>query len=224
MKRIVGGLVTLAWIALGSLPARAQERLGWSGERMPAGMRKGAKEREYVWGKDQAVMVYVPAGKFRMGDGARDASPVHEVELSAFYIDKLELTWGQWKRSGLAMPSAPDWGIQDDHPVANVSWEDARKFCDWAGRRLPTEAEWEYAARGPEGRIYPWGSEEPTDSHANFWNHLRRTAPVGSYPCGASWCGAMDLAGNVSEWCADWYDTTLYARSRRRTRETTRRR
>ncbi len=223
-RRAAGALTLVAGFVFVAIDRGliAQERsagpeTGWSGERMPEGMRRGAKEKEYVWEKDQSILVYVPSGKFRMGcdDPGDDALPVHEVELSAFYIDKYEATWGQWKRSGLPMPEAPRWGIQDDHPVVNVSWEDAKKYCDWAGRRLPTEAEWEYAARGPEGRKYPWGNEEPTDALARFdqpWDS-GSTKPVGSYPKGASWCGAMDLTGNAWEWCEDWFDDSFYARS-----------
>jgi formylglycine-generating enzyme required for sulfatase activity len=117
-----------------------------------------------------------------------------------------------------AYPQGPGTSAPNDHPVTQVSWDDAQAYCAWAGGQLPTEAQWEYAARGPEGNIYPWGdtfdgtrlnycdSNCPTD-----WRDTSQddgyalTAPVGSYPDGASWCGALDMEGNVLEWVADWH-------------------
>jgi formylglycine-generating enzyme required for sulfatase activity len=201
--------------------------IGWHGERMPMGMRKGSKEKEYLWEKDGSVMVYLPKGSFKMGsaDGDDDEKPVHDVEITGFYVDKYEVTWGQWKRSGLATPEAPSWGIQDDHPVVNVSWNDAQEYLKWAQKRLPSEAEWEYAARGPRGNNYAWGDEEPDAGgryRANYGpgssteDGHRYTAPVGSFAAGASWCGAHDMAGNVWEWCEDVYDASFYAKSPRK--------
>ena len=89
------------------------------------------------------------------------------------------------------------------HPVVDVTWYDATMFSEWVGASLPTEPQWEYGARGPEGRKYPWGYREPTRQLANFDGKLRRTTPVGAYPEGASWCGALDMVGNVDEWCSD---------------------
>ncbi len=110
------------------------------------------------------------------------------------------------------LPKAPRWGWHPEHPVVNVTWADAVAYSEWAGAELPTEAQWEYAARGPEGRTNPWGEEAPTPKRA-VYGQSAGTAPVGSMPAGASWCGGLDLAGNVWEWCRDVYDGTYYMRS-----------
>ncbi len=98
----------------------------------------------------------------------------------------------------------------EDHPVVHVSWNDAQSYCEWAGRSLPTEAEWEKAARGTEGWMYPWGDQSPNSDLANYnWN-IGGTTKVGSYPNGSSQYGAVDMAGNVWEWVEDWYDSGAY--------------
>lgn len=222
------GFWALVGVARGAAPEATQETIGWHGEVMPSGMVKGEVSGDYLWPADDSVMVYVPAGTFAMGsdDGAKDEGPVHEVELSAYYIDKYEVSWRQWKRSGLPyvetlgnrlkVPEAPDWGIVDEQPVVNVSWYDARAYVAWAGKRLPSEAQWEKAARGRDGRTYPWGNEPPDFSKAVWRDHpiaKESTAPVDCCAAGASPYGALNMAGNVYEWCDDVYDKNFYAHS-----------
>ena len=173
---------------------------------------------------DGMVMVYVPRGTFQMGsdesdpDARDDEFPQHWVTLESIWMDQTEVTNAQYERCVSAGACGPLASSQsstrdsyyghrayDDYPVIWVSWQDADAYCSWAGGRLPTEAEWEYAARGPEGTIYPWGDNAPDESLANYGGNVGDTAEVGSYPDGASWCGALDMAGNVWEWVADWY-------------------
>ena len=142
-------------------------RRGWHGETMPEGLSRAKKEGEYIWKKDGTVMVYVPPGAFTMGSdqGEPSAKPPHKVELDGFYIDKFEVSWRRWKESGLPyltevneriqQVQPPDWGLHDAQPVVHVTWHDAKRYAAWAGKRLPTEAEWEKAARGTDGRTYP---------------------------------------------------------------------
>ncbi len=170
-------------------------------------------------------MVLVPAGKFARGSNrGEDEKPVRQIYLNAFYMDKFEVTVGQYARylEVTGMEEPPDWSImnQPQHqrrPVVNVSWEDAVNYCKWAGKRLPTEAEWEKAARGTDGRIYPWGNEAPTRLHANYgrkdWDDHLALAPVGSFEAGKSPYGIYDMAGNAWEWVFDWYDHDSYVTS-----------
>jgi formylglycine-generating enzyme required for sulfatase activity len=121
------------------------------------------------------------------------------------------VTVAQWRGVMGDPPTRNDQG--DDHPVVDVSWEACHAFCVRAGLALPTEAQWECAARGPLGHAYPWGNEWEA-SLCQSWEDRHgheRTAPVGSLPDGRSWCGALDMAGNVFEWCRDWYDPGFYA-------------
>jgi formylglycine-generating enzyme required for sulfatase activity len=172
---------------------------------------------------DGMVMVYVPEGSFLMGsdEGDGDESPEHEVYLDGFWIDQTEVTnamyahcvdYGACERPN---PSSSYYGNSsyDEYPVIHVDWYQAQDYCQWAGRRLPTEAEWEKAARGDDGRIYPWGDESPSCNLANYSECAWDTERVGSYAVGASPYGALDMAGNVWEWVADWYDSDYYDNS-----------
>ena len=171
-------------------------------------------------GKDPSPMVLVPAGEFIMGTDARlpDEGPQHKVKLAAFYIDKYETTNLQYeqfikateRRSPIHFKNRTYPEGRVDHPVMNVSWEDAHDYCAWAGKRLPTDQEWEKAARGPDGRTFPWGNE--FDPHkANVpgrWKELGGfgdTTPVGAFEAGKSPYGVYDLSGNVWEWTDSWY-------------------
>lgn len=157
-------------------------------------------------------MVLVPPGAFTMGaaDGNPDEKPVRQVTLPAFYIDRTEVTQEEYARfvQATGHPAPPDWpGSAPDpkklkHPVVNVTWFDANAYARWAGKRLPTEAEWEKAARGSDGRPLPWGSHWD-DKKANVGD--KDVEPVGRHPEGASPCGALDLLGNAWEWTSDWY-------------------
>ena len=175
-------------------------------------------------------MVYVPAGNFSMGtnDGASDEKPMHSVFLDSYWFDKTEVTNGMYALCVSAgacqvpfstegpMPKSIYGNLQyKDYPVTYVNWNYAQSYCHWAGARLPTEAEWEKAARGTDGRMYPWGNEVPTCSLANFGfqDCVGDTSAVGTHPSGASPYGALDLAGNVMEWVNDWYDSNYYTNS-----------
>lgn len=233
-----------------------------------------------ITGTDGMVLVYVPAGDFLMGgtttlveqlrqsastkdspldwfmvkQDTSDDEPAHSVFLDAYWIDRTEVTIGQYKKcvaSGGCAETAPQAGHNSDeympiynnpdyaeHPVAYVNWEMASAYCLWAGRRLPTEAEWEKAARGSDGRMFPWGNFQTTEnvnrpplgctsSTASSPYHPEGlaepacalsqpgdwTTQAGAFPEGASPFGAFDMAGNVSEWVSDWYSPTYFASS-----------
>ena len=171
---------------------------------------------------DDMVMVYVPGGTFQMGSdtGVDNEKPVHEVTLDSFWIDQMEVTNAQYAHcvadGKCSAPPESRSSTRDsyygdsqyaDYPVLYVSWDDASTYCAWAGAQLPTEARWEYAARGPDGHKYPWGDESPSEQLLNYNSNVGDTSPVGSYPAGASWAGTLDMAGNVWEWVGDWYGT-----------------
>jgi len=176
----------------------------------------------WVSPKDGGEMVYVPAGEFLMGsaendeDAQSDEKPQFRAYLQAYWIDKCEVTVAQYRRfcraTGRKMPVAPPWGWRDNDPVVKATWYDALAYAQWAGERLPTEAEWEKAARGTDGRTYPWGSMWDAGKCANRASSPGGVKPVGRYPSGASPYGARDMAGNVGEWCEDWYKERAYQR------------
>ncbi|MDP6961511.1 MAG: SUMF1/EgtB/PvdO family nonheme iron enzyme [Dehalococcoidia bacterium] len=179
---------------------------------------------ELVLPTDGASMALIPAGSFEMGDhldGMSNALPVHTVELDAFYMDVHEVTVGQFKQfvnqSGYNYNRWNDvaqYSPGDDYPMVYVNWNDATAYANWVGKRLPTEAEWEYAARGGlEGQRYPWGNEL-THDNANYTgtggiDQWDKCSPVGSFA--ANGYGLYDVAGNVLEWCADWYAENYYS-------------
>ena len=167
--------------------------------------------------KDGAEMVYVPPGPFLMGDDDITDNPRHTVMLSGYYIYKNDVTVAMYRKfcrwTGRAVPSIPTWGWKEDNPMVDVAWDDAKAYCDWAGVHLPTEAQWEKAARGTDGRFFPWGNDWDTSRLRCSKNNVGdagSTAPAGSTPSGASPCGALDMAGNVWNWCADWYDENYW--------------
>ncbi|MCZ2122125.1 MAG: formylglycine-generating enzyme family protein, partial [Anaerolineales bacterium] len=187
--------------------------------------------------KDGMVMMFVPAGEFSMGSntGESDERPIHTVYLDSYWIDKTEVTNAMYKKcvdAGKCNPPNSSksytrdsyYGNSEfnDFPVIYVSWNDAKAYCDWRGdgTRLPTEAEWEKAASWDddkkEKRVYPWG-DSISCSFANYWGKdggcIGDTTKVGSYPSGASFYGALDMAGNVWEWVADWYNAAYYGSS-----------
>jgi formylglycine-generating enzyme required for sulfatase activity len=219
MRRI---LMSIALFGLAAYPAMAAV----IGEKGPSesniGHQQGHEKAVSVSSPDPS-MVLVPAGEFTMGSSTGDADerPPHQVYLDSFLIDKYEVSVGEYatflQEAGNHPPS--DWKTMNQlahkkRPVSNVDWADAGAYCKWAGKRLPTEAEWEKAARGTDGRLYPWGNEPPTSRHANYGqtgssNHAA-LAPVGSFEEGKSPYGTYDMAGNVWEWVSDWYDFDYY--------------
>ncbi|HTX89804.1 MAG TPA: formylglycine-generating enzyme family protein [Anaerolineales bacterium] len=181
---------------------------------------------------DGMLLVYVPAGPFQMGSADSDGQaysiekPQHTVTLPAFWIDQTEVTNAEYAlcvQAGACKPplrytsnSHDDYyrnAQYADYPVIWVNWAAAQAYCQWAGGRLPTEAEWEKAARGTDGRIYPWGNNPPDDTLANFGTHIEDVTAVDKYPAGASFYGALDMAGNVWDWTADWFGDNYYSQS-----------
>jgi serine/threonine-protein kinase len=183
-----------------------------------------------VSSKDGMELLCVPAGEFPMGsdDGEDDEKPVHTVYLDAYWIDQTEVTNRQYALCVSAgacqapgetnSPTRLSYYANStyaNYPVIFVNWNQANDYCQWAGRQLPSEAQWEKAARSTDGRTFPWGSigNTPTDKKHNSYQEVGDTYAVGSYPAGASPYGAFDMAGNVWEWVADWYSENYYASS-----------
>lgn len=185
-----------------------------------------------VSASDGMAQVFVPAGEFLMGAAETDRNataferPQHSVYVDAFWIDQTEVTNAMYaacvEAGGCLVPIS--FGSEthleyfgnptfDHYPVLYVSWANARAYCQWADRRLPTEAEWEKAARGPDGQMFPWGDAVPNPSRTNFNENVGDTSAVGGFPTNVSYYGALDMAGNVREWVSDWYSGLYYATS-----------
>jgi iron(II)-dependent oxidoreductase len=198
---------------------------------------KGSADETWTRPTDGSVMIYVPAGAFTMGstEGDHDERPVHTPKLNGFWIDKYAVTNAQFvsfaNEAGNQETGGIHWlDVEDqdcqiqrddhgfrpneacaDHPVVGVSWYGARAYADWVGGRLPTEAEWEKAARGPEGARYPWGDTPPTADVCNYGYNVGRITSVGAYsPQGDSPYGCADMAGNVWEWTQSLYEDYPY--------------
>lgn len=178
---------------------------------------------------DGMPQVYIPEGTFRMGGmdarSAPDERPAHYVTLHGYWIDQLEVTNAMYMLCVKAGACKPPQDVKsqrrpeyfnnpefNDYPVVYVTWGQSKAYCEWAGRRLPTEAEWERAARGDDWRTFPWGEDKAEDGlRANYNMLVGDTSRVGTYPLGASPFGVMDMAGNVAEWTNDYYSASYYA-------------
>jgi formylglycine-generating enzyme required for sulfatase activity len=218
-------------------------------KKLPPELQLADDERVYRWTKHPEApleLVYVPAGKFMMGldDGSVPSvnTPVHEHWVKAYWIGRCQVTWRQYnafcEATNHKPAPRPEWYGELtnplDNPVVNVTWQDAKDFCAWQGGaiRLPSEAEWEHASRGPDDSIYPWGNDEPwiAGKFGNFADKrsgkhyeqsgpaeqiddgFKYTAPVRSFAGDMSGYGAYDMGSNVQEWCEDWYDAGVYKR------------
>ncbi len=221
------------------------DRLGWFGEAMPEGMVRNSTRGEYIWTKDQSIMAHVPQGPFYLGSkqGKKNEQPEKLVNLDPYYIDKYELSNKQYMRyveeTNAAIPSyiKNDQINKDEQPIVGVNWLEFQGYMKWAGKRLPTEAEWEKAARGGlqvpdwEGesnligfienplpkRIFPWGDDPLNDESFARFNYKESvvkqiyTYPVDNLERGVSPYGCFNMAGNVWEWCSDWYMKDYYS-------------
>lgn len=174
---------------------------------------------------DGMIQLYIPEGEFLMGTNEEHTSansPQHPVYLDAYWMDKVEVTNAMYLKcmeaAGCTRPASDnilyDNWVYRDHPITWVTWFQAEDYCRWAGRRLPTEAEWEKAARGTEGLRYPWGNERPNARLANFDEaDIHEAVSAYRYPLGASPYGVLNMSGNIREWVMDWFDPKYYIHS-----------
>jgi eukaryotic-like serine/threonine-protein kinase len=195
----------------------------------PPGLGIGSSQISPI---DSMKLLYVPAGNFLMGSTSADTQaapnekPQHPVYLDAFWIDQTDVTNKMYAlcvsagvcpapsaTSSFTHPSYYKNSKFNKYPVVNVSWNDATAYCKWAGRQLPTEAQWEKAARGTDGGIFPWGNAAPDNTLLNYNQVVNDTTMVGNYPKGASPYGALDMAGNVNQWVNNWYSDSYYQNS-----------
>jgi formylglycine-generating enzyme required for sulfatase activity len=232
------GLVMLAMLVLSACapktptptPAAAQEQPAPANEPSPPTPTPAAQTIDLLGPQrgtsmlwvDGSTLVFVPEGVFTMGHGGED-NPEHEVYLSDFWIYRAEVTnqqyalcvaAGKCSQPGTenAMKRLTDSNYRE-HPVAGVDWAQSEAYCQWVDGRLPTEAQWEKTARGPEGNLYPWGEGAPACELGNFNDCTGQTSKVDEHPQGKSYYEALGTAGNVFEWVADWYKAQYYSES-----------
>jgi formylglycine-generating enzyme required for sulfatase activity len=218
-------LALVALLGLAVYPAMAASPDEKSDKKLVTG-QKQSQEEPIVPKPPLGSMVSIPAGEFTMGseDGDADERPAHKVIVDSFSIDVYEVTVGEYgdflRSGGGHLP--PGWEKMNQtkyhkRPVMGVDWADVAAYRKPVDNPSPTEAEWEKAARGTDGRVYPWGNDSPSSLHANYGkygtNDLEALSPVGSLEKGKSFYGVYDMAGNVWEWVSDWYDTDYYKNS-----------
>jgi len=218
----------IGWVQTPGTGTHSKQIAWHAGEDVPGVSWNGCRVKVIADDMPPYPMVLVPAGTFAMGSttGQANEEPVHMVTLDAFYMDMYEVTIAQYVEflndggnddhytsdmadageCGIVQNGPGDYSVatgRDNFPVVYVNWWDATAYCEWAGKRLPTEAEWEYAARWTDERTYPWG-EGIDGTKANYDDKVGSTTQVGSYPDGVSPFGCRDMAGNVLEWVSDW--------------------
>jgi len=215
---------TLVWLALGAVALVLTAGCGPSGELAVTVEEQVPNESdlppelELRDGKvyceaDGAEMVYIPEGPFKYGPNLQD------VDLDTYFIDRYEVTNGLYKKFMDATSHAAPPFMEDEkfnapeQPVVGVTWDDAAAYAKWAGKQLPTNEQWEKAARSVDGWIYPWGNDEPVPGRACY--NANASAPVGSFPAGRSRFGVFDMSGNVQEWIAGFYDAAKTRRAAR---------
>ena len=237
MRRAMYGALQMILVFCGVIVTTALLGAGVKPGEKPDGSAVPPGKDEQVIGKDGGPMVQIPEGQFVMGsnEGLPNERPEHKVWIDSYLIDQFEVTIKRFSKfmEETRHPAPPLWeedgeGTTATRPAVGVSWLDAEAYCKWAGKRLPTEAEWEKAARGTDGRRYPWGHMQPFVDIANYnrgqWvNYTITLIPVdtlggmsvrhGTTEGGKSPYGLYHMAGNAAEWVADWYDREYYAKS-----------